>query len=98
MVNLRNGKIYKIADVENNMIYIGSTCQGLLSRLGKHRRDYYNRKHKCASVREIFDAYGYHNTRITLIERFPCENRAELQEREKYYIHQYNCVNKNLNK
>ena len=40
MVNLRNGKIYKIADVENNMIYIGSTCQGLLSRLGEHRRDY----------------------------------------------------------
>ena len=35
------GKIYKIVSNQTDDIYIGSTCQKLLStRLGKHRDDY----------------------------------------------------------
>ena len=46
--NYSLGKIYKLVSDETDDIYIGSTCQRLLSkRLGQHR-DHYN---KCVKIR-----------------------------------------------
>ena len=36
MVNYRNGKIYRIVNVQNETIYIGSTGQSLANRLSTH--------------------------------------------------------------
>jgi hypothetical protein len=37
MVNYGNGKIYRIVNVQNETIYIGSTCQDLANRLSTHK-------------------------------------------------------------
>jgi hypothetical protein len=31
---------------------------------------------------------------MELVEDYPCESRKELEEREAYYINNYECINK----
>ena len=37
MVNYQNGKIYKIINQSNDIVYIGSTTQALSHRYTKHK-------------------------------------------------------------
>lgn len=86
--------IKSINDDENNGdIYYGATTQGLNVRWSKHKTGYKNNKiYKCKSS-VIFDKYGIENCKCELIESYPCNNIKELNEREKYYIQNNNCVN-----
>ena len=97
MPNYQTGKVYKICDVNENLVYIGSTTKTLSQRMSGHRSTY-KRKEKTSnwSVFKIFDEYGVDNCKILLLELFPCNSRDELSAREGHFILNLICVNKNI--
>lgn len=82
MVNYRKGKIYKIYCNENDDVYYGSTTQELHMRLRQHKTLKY--------VSRDIMKNTYH---IELVEVYPCNNKIELESRERYYIENNKCVN-----
>ena len=81
MKDYSKGKIYKIIDFANEDIYIGCTVQTLQERYRGHH---------------IFNMYEKNrdDCEIFLIEDYPCKNREELENRERYYINKIDCINK----
>ena len=92
MKNRDNNVIYKITNIINNKVYIGSAIY-YASRKGEHlsklRRNIHHNKHLQAS----FNKYGEDNFKFSIIEY--C-NKENLIEREQYYIDnlkpEYNCL------
>lgn len=83
-MNYANGKIYKITG--SGMTYYGSTTQPLHKRLSCH---------KCKlnySSKQIIELGNYD---ICLVELFPCKTKEELHMRERFYIENNECINKN---
>jgi P2-related tail formation protein len=94
MPNFSNGKIYKITCNITNKIYIGATCKTLNARISNHKNDYkrsLKNKYNYVSSHDIIKNNDY---KIELIENYPCNNKKELQEREKYFINTIHCINK----
>ena len=97
MPNYANSFIYKI--VGNGHIYYGSsTKSSCAARMIQHRYD-------AKQYMENPDGRNYPTSvvcflngdaRIELVERFPCECRDELLKRERFYIDNNECVNKNV--
>jgi len=90
----KNGKIYKIVCDTTNMTYIGSTIQGLSSRLSGHRADYkryLNKKKYFISSYKILENNNY---KIILIDNCPCNSKEELHKIERKYIESMDCINK----
>jgi hypothetical protein len=87
-MHFSNAKIYKIVSDLTDKIYIGSTCSPLNKRLYQHKT-IYNRS-KSIEIIKLGDS------RIELIEEFPCSRREELNVREGYHIklNKDICVNK----
>ncbi len=82
MVNYENGKIYKIVCSETNQVYYGSTTQKYLcNRLAGH-------KYKKQSTMKNFV-----DMKIYLVENYSCNSKSELEDRENYYIKNFECVN-----
>jgi|WetSurMetagenome_2_1015567.scaffolds.fasta_scaffold09542_3 hypothetical protein len=89
------GKIYKIVSDQYELPYIGSTCNPYLSvRMANHRSDFKRHLHKSAHYVSSFEILQYGDAKIILIENFPCKNKDELTQRERYYIENIECVNK----
>ena len=93
MPNYSKAKIYKIIDLKENLIYIGSTTNALSVRMAQHRYVYKN-KLKSISCHLIFEKFGINNCKIVLVENYPCISKEELQKRESEYIKHNECVNK----
>jgi hypothetical protein len=81
-----NGKIYRIDCNLTGDTYIGSTINPLSVRLSGHRCD-----DSCSS-REIIAGGDY---QISLIESYPCNNRTQLEFRERYWSDLIPCINTN---
>ena len=92
MPNYQNGKIYAIKSYQTEKKYIGSTTQQLCVRLGKHRTDFKDNKGTAKNILQYDDYY------IELIENYACNNKEELEKRERFYIQENinNCVNVRL--
>ena len=84
MPDYQQSKIYKIVDLNEEMVYVGSTTASLSKRMAGHRGDY--KKKNYVSSHDIFDKYGIENCKILLLENYPCSNREELHKREGEYI------------
>ena len=91
MPNYNNWKIYKIVGGGND-IYIGSTTSPLSTRMAQHRYVYSNNL-KNISVHSLFSKYGLGNCSIELLEKYPCKNKKELEQREKQYIKSVKNIN-----
>ena len=96
----KEGYIYKIVNTDENLIYIGSTFEGLPKRFYQHKKNFnnyklgkYKGKNSCF---EIFERYSPENTKIVLLETldFPCK-RYDLLKLEQKWIKDTVCVNKN---
>ena len=89
MPNFSQGKIYMIWSPHTEKIYVGSTTQSLSSRFSAHKG-----KTRCSS-KEIME---FPETKIELIEEYPCENKKELNKREGEVIRENKdkCVNKRI--
>ena len=88
MNKYRNGKIYKLIDLTNDNIYIGSTIQTLDKRLSTHKTD--SSRYNTASKEIILNG----EYKIQLICNYPCNSKRALEKEEQRYIDMYDCVNK----
>jgi hypothetical protein len=88
------GKIYKIVSDLTDKIYIGATCSQLNKRYYEHKSFYKTGRKTCNSL----ELFKLGETRIELIEDFPCERKEQLNAREGYYIKLYKdiCINRNI--
>ena len=100
-----NSKIYKIIDNTNNNVYIGSCCSSLKTRLSKHKCSYEMFLFKNIKSFEIiknkdyiksFDIIFNNDYKIELLEDCDINTKHELLERERYYIDNNECLNKNI--
>ena len=83
MPNYANSKVYKLINSVDRKIYIGSTTQGLSTRLSKHKWDAAIRpKH----VHRHLNTIGWDKVRIVLLETVTCFNKEQLIQREQHYI------------
>jgi hypothetical protein len=87
----KNGKIYHLIS-GSGKIYIGSTIQDLQYRERVHRSEWKYKIGNCSS-RFIYDEGG---VEIKLIENYPCNNLYELKKRERWFIENTDCVNKQI--
>jgi hypothetical protein len=81
-----NGKIYKIVCNITGEVYVGSSTTTLAKRLYLHTK----KKNTCSS-KQIIDRGDYV---IVLIEAFPCANKSELFQRERYHYDLIPNINK----
>jgi hypothetical protein len=79
-----NGKIYKI--IGNGLTYYGSTIQYY-----KQRFWFFKNKPSQALLPIMNDP----NVQIEIVELYPCNTKQELLQRERWYIENNECVNKN---
>jgi len=83
----QNAKIYKLTG--GGLTYYGSTTRKYLcQRLSEHKK-----LTNKGSSRQIV---GFPDCEITLIETFPCQSKDELRARERYWIENNECINKNI--
>jgi hypothetical protein len=84
MNKYNNAKVYKIVNDIDDKIYIGSTYQSLTKRFRDHKADAKRRPKR--RVYKHFNAIGWNNVKIILIEEFPCKSKIELEKREREMI------------
>jgi hypothetical protein len=97
MPNYQKGKIYKIVTDASDDVYIGSTTKERLNdRLSVH--NCYYKKYIAGEKYNfsVFKVIGQGNYKIVLLENYPCNERKELDARERYWIQKTPCVNKNI--
>jgi hypothetical protein len=100
MPNYQNSKIYKIVSDKGPLVYFGTStldrlCQRMAFHMDNYKRWKNGKAYKIASF-ILFDEYGPKNCKIVLVEAFQCNTKDELKAREKYYIENFDCVNKNI--
>ncbi len=79
-----------IESKEGNVRYYGSTVQDLKKRLIVHRSVI---KKRYITSKEVLK---YDDCKIILVELYPCNSKKELETRERYYIENNECVNKQI--
>lgn len=89
MPNYENSIIYKIYGKNHDMVYYGSTTRELYKRKTGHIYCF-NSKKKETSASQIIKTNDYI---FEIVEKYPCNNRKELHERERYYIENFKCIN-----
>lgn len=84
----KQAKIYVITNPKNKKIYIGSTTISLKKRLQCHQVDSHNPAKRKAFFYEQLRHLGIEpkDCKIKLLEEFPCRNRRQMFEREKYWV------------
>ena len=88
--NLRNpGLIYKITNLINGKVYIGQTY-----RLLRHRITCYKRLKCNEHLKNAIIKYGFDNFKFEVI--YETHNINELNEKEIFYIKEYNSTDKNI--
>jgi hypothetical protein len=93
-----NGKIYKIINNFNDMVYIGSTCLPLRKRIFNHKKEQRAgrspNRHLFQLVSEAVN--GWDDFQIVLIESYPCANKDELFRYEEHHRAQFVAVTPEL--
>ena len=92
-MSTEKGKIYKITNKENGLIYIGCTISSLDKRFKEHLSRCFTSNYK-SKLYNSMKKYGQENFTIELIEE--CDFNL-IYETEKKYIDQYNSYNNGLN-
>ena len=82
MPNYNNGKIYKIVNSIDDMIYIGSTTCRLCSHMNVHR--VFAKNNHNANLYRYMRELGITNFTIVLIENYPCSSKEHLLRRERH--------------
>ena len=92
MVDYTKSKIYKIVCNITGLTYYGSTVNPISKRVSQHRCKFKADTLKCSSRQVLVGGdYDY-----SLVEEFSCENKDQLHRRERYYIENNDCVNKEI--
>ena len=67
-------------------VYYGSTCNTFAKRLIQHKGDNITSK--------VLFEYG--KPQMILVEKYPCNDKMELTQRERFYIENNECINKHI--
>ena len=92
-MSTEKGKIYKITNKENGLIYIGCTINSLKKRFSEHLYRCFKTDYK-SKLYNSMKKYGQENFTIELIEE--CDLNI-IYETEKKYVEQYDSYNNGLN-
>ena len=92
MTNYTNGKIYKIVNDIDNEIYVGSTIISLARSKAQHKTN--SKKNQNRKLCKHCNSIGWQSVSIVLIERYPCDTKKELMQRERFY---YDLLEPSLN-
>lgn len=84
----KKGKIYKLICNTSGKTYYGSTCFELHLRLKEHM--------SISNKSSSYEITKNNDCEIILVENYPCNNKYELLKRERFYIENNDCVNKNI--
>ena len=87
MPDYSKSKIYHIVCNITGDTYYGSTVQKISQRMNCHRK----KDSECCS-KQIIERGDYH---YGLVEDYKCDNLEQLLMRERYYVDNNDCVNKN---
>ena len=79
-----NGKVYRLANTEDDEFYIGCTIRSLALRFKGHRHD--AKIYKERRVYKHMNKVGASKFYIELLEECPCNNKMELEHRERFWI------------
>ena len=94
MPDYSKGKIYKIECNITGEVYYGSTTKRwLCDRIGGHR---YSAKYNTQSTFNSSQIINRGNYNYKVVEYCPCENKIELETRERWWIENNVCVNRNI--
>jgi len=96
MPNFNNSKIYKLTSSQTPLCYIGSTTTSLNARYQRHKSHYGSYIRGTGKYLTAVQILKFPDVQITLVEEFPCNTKAELHVRERYYVDNTPCVNQNL--
>jgi group I intron endonuclease len=80
--------IYKITNIVNGKIYIGSS-NDIKQRWRRHKSDLKLNRHDNVYLQRAWNKYGEKNFKFEILEEIPIEN---LIEKEQYYIAKYNTL------
>lgn len=93
------GRVYKITNEDESLIYIGSTQCKLNVRLSLHKFHYKlwkANRFAYLSVFEIFDKCGVDNIKIQLLDEINYDDKKDLYRIEANYIKNLKSINKNI--
>jgi len=94
---MEKGYIYKIYDNTNQNMYYGSTVQTISMRMCGHRADYKKFMEKGNGCKcKSFEILKNGDYSYSLVEQLECDSKLILHQRERYYIENNDCVNKNI--
>lgn len=85
--------VYKIENLINNKVYIGSTISGFKKRIKEHLYELNKGKHHSSHLQKAFNKYGTNNFEVSILE--VC-NRESIIQKEQFYLDQYKSYNRNL--
>lgn len=88
------GIIYKIECNETNEVYYGSTKLTLHKRILNHKSQYNAWKAGNANYMTSFQIIERGNYKYEVVEEIECEDKRQLEQRERNYIEDNDCVNK----
>lgn len=86
--------IYKVINIQNNKVYIGQTIRPVEQRFQRHINDALNNildTHFARAIRK----YGKDSFKVEIID--VAQTQDELNQKEQYWIRQYDSVNKGYN-
>jgi group I intron endonuclease len=87
--------IYKIKNIVNNKIYVGSTLKSFEFRFKTHVQLLKRNQHENSILQNAWNKYGENNFIFEVVESFDIIALEELLNLEKYYILKYDSTNRN---
>jgi len=86
--------IYKIKNLINNKVYIGSSIS-IMNRFSTHKRLLINNIHFNKHLQSSFNKYGISNFKFEILEDLKFIDKKLIQEREEFHIKFYNANDSN---
>ena len=93
----KQGKIYKIVNSVNNIIYVGSTESKYLSKRMGHHRENCLKVPNCGKLYPAMIVIGIEKFKIILLELIPFKDKEELRAKEYEWINKLDTVNNGYN-
>ena len=93
----KNACIYAIRSFQTDDIYIGSTCNDIKTRFRSHKGAYNSWLKGKYAYYASFELLQYDDAYVELVEKYPCNDKRELEKREGEIIRETeNCINKQV--
>ena len=90
------GIIYKITNIENNKIYIGQTKRPMDVRFKQHLKNAFKEDVRLKHL-PLINAIRKYGTKSFIIEKIDeAETKADLNQKERYWIKHLNSLDKNI--